>query len=235
MSPPLTTSMTGPETTPSRSLTSSMVPHARSYWARFLDRTRRPSLSSFCRTRASIRSPRLTISWGSTSWRIDSSRAGITPFGLEADVEKDLVVVDFDHGAGNDVAVLELHDGPGDGVLERGAVEIVGHDLARRVLTGLVKGPHLWLGRKTVGAEPGRELRGWWSSCRTSNRRLLSGQKHPPKSRGGREQQTVRRLSMVHLGREQELRVFEVRGPRRRRRPGRTDQSPVTRDRRPRP
>ncbi len=51
--PPLTTSMTVPSTTPSSSLTCSMVPQARSYWARFLDRIRRPSLSSFWRTRAS--------------------------------------------------------------------------------------------------------------------------------------------------------------------------------------
>ena len=47
MRPPLTTSMTGPSTTPSASLIFSIVPQARSYWARFLDRTRRPSLSSF--------------------------------------------------------------------------------------------------------------------------------------------------------------------------------------------
>ena len=38
MRPPLTTSMTGPVTIPSFSLISSIVPQARSYWARFLDR-----------------------------------------------------------------------------------------------------------------------------------------------------------------------------------------------------
>ena len=80
--------------------------------------------------------------------------------GLEADVEKDLVVVDLDHGAGDDVAVLELDDRPGDGVLERGAVEVVGHDLARRVLTGLVEGPHLRLGREGFGAGRSRRCGG---------------------------------------------------------------------------
>ena len=51
--PPLTTSMTGPDTTPSSSLARSMSPQARSYCARFLDSTRRPSLSSLVSTRAS--------------------------------------------------------------------------------------------------------------------------------------------------------------------------------------
>ena len=52
--PPLTTSMTWPRTTPSSSLIFSMVPHARSYCARFFERISRPSLSSFVRTRASM-------------------------------------------------------------------------------------------------------------------------------------------------------------------------------------
>ena len=43
MRPPFTTSITGPETTPSFSLIFSMVPQARSYWARFLERMSRPS------------------------------------------------------------------------------------------------------------------------------------------------------------------------------------------------
>jgi hypothetical protein len=61
------------------SLIFSIVPQARSYWARFLDRIRRPSLSSFWRTRASTSSPTLTTSLGSTSCLIDSSREGMTP------------------------------------------------------------------------------------------------------------------------------------------------------------
>ncbi len=83
MSPPFTTSMTGPFTISSASFSFSMVDQARSYWARFFDRTRRPSLSSFCRTRASTWSPSETISSGCTSLRIDSSRAGITPSDLK--------------------------------------------------------------------------------------------------------------------------------------------------------
>ncbi|MDT4867018.1 hypothetical protein FQZ97_1019080 [compost metagenome] len=79
MRPPLTTSMTVPSTTPSASLISSIVPQARSYCARFLDRIRRPSLSSFWRTRASTLSPTWTTSDGSTSCLIDSSREGMTP------------------------------------------------------------------------------------------------------------------------------------------------------------
>jgi len=61
---------------------SSIRLHARSYWARFLERIKRPSLSSFWRTRASNVSPSLTTSEGSTSWRIDSSLAGMTPSDL---------------------------------------------------------------------------------------------------------------------------------------------------------
>ena len=75
--------MTGPLTTPSFSLISSIVPQARSYCARFLDRMRRPSLSSFWRTSASSSSSSETISWGSTSLRIESSREGITPSDLK--------------------------------------------------------------------------------------------------------------------------------------------------------
>src|SRR6201747_670899 len=82
MRPPLTTSMTVPVTTPSSSLSFSIVPQARSYWARFLDRMSRPSLSSFWRTRASSSSSSDTISCGSTSLRMESSREGMTPSDL---------------------------------------------------------------------------------------------------------------------------------------------------------
>ena len=82
MSPPLTTSMTGPETTPSSSLIFSIVPQARSYCARFLERMSRPSLSSFWSTRASSTSLSCTTSCGSTSLRIESSLDGMTPSDL---------------------------------------------------------------------------------------------------------------------------------------------------------
>jgi len=77
--PPLTTSITVPVTTSSRSFLPSISPQAFSYWARFFERIKRPSLSSFWRTSASILSPTLTNSFGSTSLRIDNSRDGITP------------------------------------------------------------------------------------------------------------------------------------------------------------
>ncbi len=82
MRPPLTTSMTGPSTTPSDSLIFSIVPQARSYCARFLESSSRPSLSSLVRTRASSSSPIFTTSKGLTSLRMDSSREGMTPSDL---------------------------------------------------------------------------------------------------------------------------------------------------------
>jgi hypothetical protein len=88
--------MTGPSTTPSLSLIFSIVPHARSYWARFFDRTRRPSLSSFVRTSASTFSPSVTI-----SVRVDVvADAQLArrddALALVADVEQHLVRVDLD-------------------------------------------------------------------------------------------------------------------------------------------
>ena len=79
MRPPLTTSMTSPVTTsPALNFSSTRI-HARSYSARFFERMRRPSLSSFWSTKASIFSPKLTMSAGSASLRMDSSREGMTP------------------------------------------------------------------------------------------------------------------------------------------------------------
>ena len=121
MRPPLTTSMTGPSTMPSASLIFSIVPQARSYWARFFDRTRRPSLSSLVRTSASISSPSVTTSFGSTSLRIDSSRERDDALGLVADVEQDLVLVDLHHRAVDDLAVLDVDHRDVDGVGEGGA------------------------------------------------------------------------------------------------------------------
>jgi len=79
MSPPLTTSITRPVTVESLLKISSILPQARSYCARFLDRTSRPCWSSFCITRASTKSPTATASCGSTSCLIDSSLEGMTP------------------------------------------------------------------------------------------------------------------------------------------------------------
>jgi hypothetical protein len=66
--------------------------------------------------------------------------SGDDALGLEADVEEDLVLVDLDDRALHDVAVVELDDRARDGVLERQTVEVVGHHLPRRVLTGIVVG-----------------------------------------------------------------------------------------------
>ena len=52
------------------------------------------------------------------SLRMESSRDGDDAFGLEADVEEDLVLVDLHHRALDDVAVVELDDGGVDGVFE---------------------------------------------------------------------------------------------------------------------
>ena len=79
MRPPLTTSITVPVTGSSLACSSSMAPQARSYCARFLDRIKRPSLSSLVRTSASTSSPTSTTSSGLTSCLMDSSREGITP------------------------------------------------------------------------------------------------------------------------------------------------------------
>ena len=98
-------------TTPSSSLIFSIVPQARSYWARFLDRIRRPSLSSFWRTRASISSPTLDDLVGVDVVLDGQLARGDDALGLVADVEEDLVAVDLDDGAFDDVAVVEVLDG----------------------------------------------------------------------------------------------------------------------------
>jgi len=95
--PAFTTSMTGPSRsrrTPSASRSSPRP----LVLARFLDRTSRPSLSSFWRTRASTWSPSETISSGWTSCE-SRARGRDDALGLEADVEQHLVAVDLDHRA----------------------------------------------------------------------------------------------------------------------------------------
>ena len=68
-------------------------------------------------------------------------------FGLEADVEQDLVLVDLDDRALDDVAIVELDDGARDGVLEGHAIKVVGHHLAGGVHTCLVDRAHALGGR----------------------------------------------------------------------------------------
>ena len=81
--PPLTTSITSPSTFSPALNFSSMRFQARSYSARFLERTRRPSLSSFWSTSASMESPSATRSAGLASLRMESSRTGMTPSDLK--------------------------------------------------------------------------------------------------------------------------------------------------------
>jgi hypothetical protein len=78
----LTTSITLPSTGSPDSAACSIAFHAISKRARFFDRIRRPSASSFVRTSASISSPRLTSSAGLTERRIESSATGMTPSDL---------------------------------------------------------------------------------------------------------------------------------------------------------
>src|SRR5215210_7997124 len=80
--PPLTTSMTGPSTVRCSWCASSMRCHAFSKAARLAESMRRPSWSSFWRTRASMCWPSSTISCGSTPLRMESSLEGIKPSDL---------------------------------------------------------------------------------------------------------------------------------------------------------
>ena len=141
--PPLTTSITRPLTAVLDSRCSSIRPQARSYWARFLDRISRPSLSSRVMTKASIASPRATTSPGSTSWRMLSSRAGITPSDLKPMSSRNLFFVDADDRALHDLAVLDDHHGGGVGVVEADVAEVVLDDLARDVGAVLGEGAHV--------------------------------------------------------------------------------------------
>ena len=76
MRPPLTTSMTLPMTGSPDSAAPSMRFQASSKRARFFERMRRPSASSFVSTSASISSPTATSSAGLTERRIVSSATG---------------------------------------------------------------------------------------------------------------------------------------------------------------
>ena len=71
--------MTVPLTASSFSLSSSMVPQARSYWARFLDRIRRPSLSSLVRDQGFDLIADGHNLVGVDVVLMDSSREGMTP------------------------------------------------------------------------------------------------------------------------------------------------------------
>ena len=118
--PPLTTSMTAPMTGSPDSAAASIRRQARSKRARFLDRISRPSWSSLVRTSASTSSPELDLVGGVDRLADRELVGGDDPLALVADVDEDLVLVDPDDVAGDDVALLEGDD--------RGVV--VGDDLA---------------------------------------------------------------------------------------------------------
>jgi hypothetical protein len=71
--------------------------------------------------------------------------------GLEADVEQDLVAVDLDDGALDQVAVFELEDAVAHQGGEVGADHVVFGDDARDVVAVFVEGAHL-LGGEEAGA-----------------------------------------------------------------------------------
>ena len=73
-------------------------------------------------------------------------------FGLVADVEQDLVLVDLDDRAGDDLAVIDFDHRAVDGIGE-GHSEIVDGDLAGGVVAFLVEGAHRRGGDRGVGQE----------------------------------------------------------------------------------
>ena len=75
---------------------------------------------------------------------------GDDALGLEADVEQHLVAVDLDHGALDDVAVVELDDGVAHRLFEVGVTQVVVDDGARGVVAFGVETAH------RLGREEGR-------------------------------------------------------------------------------
>ena len=141
--------------------------------------------------------------------------------GLVADVEQDLVPVDLDDRALDDLAVLDLDHRAVDGVLERHAAEVV--------LDDWLGGVFPFSASEGVGCRRVEGLGVWPGRTRG---RLLSGWRGAPSELGveGRRR-TLPRAPSDHRraaevsarGHQQELGVLEVRGGRRRR-PG----SPTT-------
>ncbi len=152
MRPPLTTSITGPSTTPSASLIFSIVPHARSYWARFLDRTQATLLVLLGEHEG----------FDLLAERDDLVRVDVVAdaqlasrddtFALVADVEQHLVLVDLDDGAVDELAVLDFDHRAVDGIGE-GHAEIVDDDLAGGVVAFVVEGAHGGRRERGVGQD----------------------------------------------------------------------------------
>ena len=138
MRPPLTTSMTGPSTMPSASLIFSMVPHARSYCARFLRQQQAAFLVLL------LEDERLDlVAEGDDLVRVDvvadaELASEDDAFALVADVEQHLVPVDLHHRAVDELAVFDVDHRAVDGVGE-GHAEVVGDDLAGGVVALVVE------------------------------------------------------------------------------------------------
>src|SRR5690606_33512621 len=83
------------------------------------------------------------VSWVDIVLDRELSR-GDDPLGLVADIEKDLVSIDLDDGALDDVAVVEVLDG----LVDRGEEGFLGPDVVDRYLRGarggLSAGRHVW-------------------------------------------------------------------------------------------
>ena len=108
--PPLTTSMTVPSTGSPDSAAASILRQAFSKRARFLERIRRPSASSLVRTSASTRLAERDLVGGIDRAADRELVGGDDALGLPADVEQDLVLVDADDGAADDLTLLEVGD-----------------------------------------------------------------------------------------------------------------------------
>ena len=67
--------------------------------------------------------------------------------GLEADVEQDLVAIDLDDRALDQVTIVELDDGVGHHVFERRSTEVVFGDGAGDVIPLRIEGPHRFGGQ----------------------------------------------------------------------------------------
>ena len=136
MSPPLTTSMTGPSTMPSFSLIGLDRPPARWSPPRFLERMRRAVLVFLGEDECFELLVEADDLAGINVVANRELSRGDDALGLVADVEQRLVAVDLDDLASDDVAVVELDDGGVDRIGEREATEVVQDDGPVRVAVG---------------------------------------------------------------------------------------------------
>ncbi len=141
--PPFTTSITGPRTVPLRSLTRLDRPPGSLVLRPLLGQDKPPFLVLLLQDKGFDLVAHLDHFVGVDVVADRQFPGRDHALRLETDVEQDLVLVDFDHGAGDDVAIVELDDRPSYRIFEGGAAEVVGNNLARCVSTGLVESAHL--------------------------------------------------------------------------------------------